>query len=52
VAPGLEAAFYFTVVVLILLGAAWELLVLVLSQRRPQTASGPGELPATGGSSA
>jgi hypothetical protein len=52
VAPELEAALYSTVVVLILLGAAWALLVLVLSQRRPQTASEPAALPATGGSSA
>jgi hypothetical protein len=38
VAPDLEAALYFTVVVLILLGAAWVLLSLVLSQRRPASA--------------
>jgi hypothetical protein len=35
VAPGLEAALYFTYVVLILLGAGWTLLYLVYSQRRP-----------------
>jgi hypothetical protein len=52
VAPGLEAAFYFTVVVLILLGAAWELLILVLSQRHQQTATNPVAPPATGGPSA
>jgi L-asparagine transporter-like permease len=34
VAPELEAAIYFTVVVAILLGAAWLLLALVYSQRR------------------
>jgi hypothetical protein len=52
VAPNLEAARYFTYVVLILLGAAWTLLGLVYSQRVPQTASDPAELPATGGASA
>ena len=51
VAPELEAALYFTVVVLLLVQAAWTLLWLVFSQRRPQTASGPAVLPATGGSS-
>jgi hypothetical protein len=34
VAPDLEAAVYFTVVVLILLGAGWTLLGLVFAQRR------------------
>jgi L-asparagine transporter-like permease len=38
VAPDLEAALYFTVVVLILLGAGWTLLGLVFAQRRPATA--------------
>ena len=38
VAPDLEAALYFTVVVLILLGAGWTLLGLVFMQRRPATA--------------
>ena len=38
VAPDLEAALYFTYVVLILLGAGWSLLGLVLSQRRPAAA--------------
>jgi hypothetical protein len=38
VAQDLEAALYFTYVVLILLGAGWTLLELVFSQRRPQTA--------------
>jgi hypothetical protein len=36
--PELEAALYFTVVVLILLGAGFSLLELVFSQRRPATA--------------
>ncbi|MCU0477515.1 MAG: hypothetical protein MUE92_02030 [Chloroflexi bacterium] len=35
VAPDLEAALYFTVVVVILLGAAWLLLALVYAQRMP-----------------
>jgi hypothetical protein len=35
VAPELEAALYFTYVVLILLGAGWALLGLVFAQRRP-----------------
>jgi hypothetical protein len=34
----LEAALYFTYVVLILLGAGWTLLRLVLSQRSPASA--------------
>jgi hypothetical protein len=38
VAPDLEAALYFTYVVLILLGAGWTLLELVFAQRRPLTA--------------
>jgi hypothetical protein len=38
VAPDLEAALYFTVVVQILLGAAWLLLSLVYAQRRPAAA--------------
>jgi len=38
VAADLEAALYFTVVVLILLGAGWILLGLVFMQRRPATA--------------
>ena len=38
VAPDLEAALYFTYVVLILLGAAWTLPGLVFSQRRPASA--------------
>jgi hypothetical protein len=49
VAPDLEAALYFTVVVLILLCAGWVLLELVFAQRRPQPASDPAALPATGG---
>jgi len=52
VAPDLEAALYFTYVVLILLGAGWTLLGLVFSQRRPAGVSDPAEMPATGGSSA
>jgi hypothetical protein len=35
VAPDLEAALYFTYVVLILLGPGWALLMLVFSQRLP-----------------
>ena len=50
VAPGLEGALYFTVVVLLLVIAAWTLLWLVFMQRRPQTASEPAALPAMGGS--
>ena len=38
VVPKLEAALYFTVLVLILLLAAWALLSLVFMQRRPATA--------------
>jgi hypothetical protein len=38
VAPELEAALYFTVVVLFLLGAGWILLALVFAQRRPASA--------------
>ena len=38
VAPELETALYFAVVVLILLGAAWLLLELVFSQRLPESA--------------
>jgi hypothetical protein len=37
-APELEAALYFTVVVLFLLGAGWILLALVFAQRRPASA--------------
>ena len=36
--PDLEAALYFTVVVLILLGAGWSLLGLVYAPRRPADA--------------
>jgi hypothetical protein len=54
--PGAGAAFYLTFVVLIMLGAAWSLLGLVLEQRGSQPgsepASDPAALPATGGSSA
>ena len=38
VAPELEAALYFTYVVLILLGAGWALLGLVFAQRLPASA--------------
>ena len=38
VAPEIEAALYFTYVVLILLGAGWALLGLVFMQRRPASA--------------
>jgi membrane-bound ClpP family serine protease len=38
VAPGLEATLYSTVVVVILLGAAWLLLALVYAQREPASA--------------
>ena len=37
-APKLEAALYFTVLVLILLLAAWALMSLVFMQRRPASA--------------
>jgi hypothetical protein len=38
VAPELEAALYFTYIVLIMLTAGWTLLMLVFSQRRPASA--------------
>ena len=38
VAPDLEAALYFAVVVLILLGGAWALMTLVFAERRPASA--------------
>ncbi|MCJ7709621.1 MAG: hypothetical protein MUQ32_02215 [Chloroflexi bacterium] len=38
VAPELEAALYFTYLVLILLTAGWTLLMLVFAQRRPASA--------------
>ena len=50
--PDQEPALYLTVVELGLLGTAAALLFLVFSQRRPQTASDPAAMPATGGSSA
>jgi hypothetical protein len=52
VVPEIEAALYFTYVVLILLGAGWTLLDLVYSQRLPQAASGQAALPPTGDPSA
>jgi len=50
--PGQEQALYLTAVGLGLLLGVLSLLMLVFSQRRPQTAPDPVELPATGGSSA
>jgi hypothetical protein len=50
--PDLEQALYLTAVGLGLSTGALTLLFLVFSQRNPQTASDPAELPATGGSSA
>jgi hypothetical protein len=50
--PDQEPALYLTAVGLILFLDALNLLFLVFSQRRPQTASDPAALPATGGSSA
>jgi hypothetical protein len=50
--PDQEPALYLTAVGLVLSLAALTLLVLVVLQRRPQTASDPAALPATGGSSA
>jgi len=50
--PDVEPALYLTAVVLGLFLGALALLGLVYSQRRPQTASEPAGLPATGGSSA
>jgi hypothetical protein len=52
VAPELEAALYFTYVVLILLGAGWTLLWLVFMQRRPQTAFDQAAPPPAGNLSA
>jgi hypothetical protein len=46
--PDQEPALYLTAVELGLLATAITLLFLVFSQRRPQTASGPAALPATG----
>lgn len=50
--PDQEPALYLTAVGLGLLLGALTLLMLVISQRRPQTASDPAQLPATGRSSA
>jgi hypothetical protein len=50
--PDQEPALYLTAVGLGLFLGALTLLFLVFSQRRPAGASGPAELPATGGSSA
>jgi hypothetical protein len=47
-----EPALYLTAVVLGLFLGALRLLILVLCQRRPQMASDPAALAATGGSSA
>jgi len=51
VAPELEAAIYLTVVVDLLVLAAWTLLWLVFMERHPLPSSAPAALPATGGSS-
>jgi hypothetical protein len=50
--PDQEPALYLTAVGLILFLDALNLLFMVFSQRRSQTASDPAALPATGGSSA
>ena len=50
--PDQEPALYLASVVLLLFMDAWLLLMLVFSVGRPQPASDPAELPATGGSSA
>ena len=50
--PDQEPALYLTAVALGLFMGALTLLMLVFSQRSPQTVSGPAALPATGGSSA
>ncbi len=47
--PDQEPALYFTAVGLGLYLAGLGLLMMVFEQRRPQAASGPAELPATGG---
>ena len=47
--PDQEPALYFTAVGLGLFLAGLALLMMVFEQRRPQAASGPAELPATGG---
>jgi Na+/melibiose symporter-like transporter len=52
VAPDLEAALYFTVVVLSLAMAGWTLLGLVYLQRGPSAELDKAALPTTGGSSA
>ena len=50
--PDQEPALYLTAVALGLFMGAFALLYLVFSHGRPRPASGPAELPATGGSSA
>jgi hypothetical protein len=50
--PDQEPALYLASVVLLLFMDAWLLLLLVFSVGRPQPASGPAALAATGGSSA
>jgi hypothetical protein len=50
--PDQEPALYLASVVLLLFMDAWLLLLLVFSVGRPQTASDPAALPATGGPSA
>jgi hypothetical protein len=52
VAPELEAALYFTVVVLSLAMAGWTMLGLVYSQRGPSAEPDWAALPTTGGASA
>jgi hypothetical protein len=51
-ASDLEAALYFTYVVLILLGAGWTLLWLVFMERRQHTAADQAALLPTGDPSA
>ncbi len=50
--PDQEPALYLTAVGLVLSLGAFMLLLLVVSQGRPQTSSDPAALPATGGSRA
>jgi hypothetical protein len=52
VAPDVEAALYFTVVVLSLAMAGWTMLALVYSQRGPSAEPDRAALPTTGGASA
>ena len=52
VAPDLEAALYYALVVLILLGAGWTLLEMVFAQRSPAGEPDRADLPTAGGASA